>query len=578
MMVACAGLYILRNHLIGPSNPNETNQNHRSNKTLNEYENSVQSINTIITTRPIAILDFSSQYGSNGSDSYVVSNICSKPEIYPLYGDSTHALAFRTYGTWWINMPSYKETIKHFSRWENHFTSRDFLDIEFGKFIDQCLYVHIYETFNPGTLEVVYVGQEDEHKNITWHRVWTFPEPFTVILENNEELVIRNGKISSLGREKCSISFCSGRQTINDLFANSDTRSSMPYEPLIVDTTRKETWKTYTRHSRPPAARLPRIVKISLENKVPFRTRFIRLEFDHSTVDYYSEIDTVTLSGTIASSNPSISTDVPSITVPSSPSVSDLLFRSFHSDSNSFQVIIEEDASSVGLTKLPFDLLFLICSYLDLRSLVRLSSTCHLLHQHCLHPLQFQSLNLQPYWNGITDYSIEHFFLHHCTQTRHLSLAWTKSIQSSSFYQLLNICSNNLVQLNLTCCQYLTEKHLKILVNVCPLIESLNLENCHSLQARDFLPLKSLNHLRLLNVYRTRIDYRTLLPLIDNNKNSLEHLNLGKRIEDHCCHSNEFVFFLKVVVKISVIQSVLLNYYSLVVLIYVRLIYGVFLV
>jgi hypothetical protein len=49
-----------------------------------------------------------------------------------------------------------------------------------------------------------------------------------------------------------------------------------------------------------------------------------------------------------------------------------------------------------------------------------------------------------------------------------------------------------------------------------------------SLNNLDFIPLKYLNHIRTLNVYRTKIDYRTLLPLIDNNKKYLENINLGK--------------------------------------------------
>lgn len=189
MILTCTGLYILRNHLIDFLNSKQTN----ADESLNEDANSDISSSAIISRRPKAIRDFSSQYGSNRSDSYVVSNICSKPEIYPLYGDSTHALAFRTYGTWWIDMPSYKETMKNFSRWENHFTSRDFLDIEFEDFVDQCSSVHIYETYHPGTLEVVYIGEEDQNRNIIWHRVWTFPEPFSIILENNEEILIQNG-------------------------------------------------------------------------------------------------------------------------------------------------------------------------------------------------------------------------------------------------------------------------------------------------------------------------------------------------------------------------------------------------
>ncbi len=190
-MLTCTGLYILRNHLINILNLNEINEN----EDLNEYENSTTTTINIITTQiPKAIRDFSSQYGSNRSDSYVVSNICSKPEIYPLYGDSKHALVFRSYGPWWLNMPSYKETIKNFIRWENHFTSRDFLDIEFSDLVDQCISLNIYETYNPGTLEVVYVGKGDDYENITWHRVWTFPESFSIILENNQEISIENGR------------------------------------------------------------------------------------------------------------------------------------------------------------------------------------------------------------------------------------------------------------------------------------------------------------------------------------------------------------------------------------------------
>jgi len=184
--------------------------------------------------------------------------------------------------------------------------------------------------------------------------------------------------------------------------------------------------------------------------------------------------------------------------------------------------------SQINLTKLPFDLLFLICSYLDLRSLIQLSSTCRYLREQCLHSLQFVSLDLQPYWNGITNYSIEDFFVNYCNQTRYLSLAWTKSIQYSSFNQLLNICSNKLIQLNLACCQYLKGEYIEVIANHCPNIEILNLENCVCLNNLDFIPLRNLRHIRSLNVYRTNIDYRTLLPLIDNNKEHLENINLGK--------------------------------------------------
>jgi F-box and leucine-rich repeat protein 4 len=187
-------------------------------------------------------------------------------------------------------------------------------------------------------------------------------------------------------------------------------------------------------------------------------------------------------------------------------------------------------SSLMSLTDLPFDVLFLIGSKLDLRSLVCLSSTCRYLREHCLHPLQFQSVNLQPYWTSLTNASIEDFFQHRCIQTRYLSLSWSKSIDISPFDTLMNVCADQLIQLNLACCQYLTGEHIQSLVNACPNLQILNFESCDSLNNLDFVPLAQLNHIRSLNVYRTKIDYRTLLPLIDKNAQHFEHINLGQRL------------------------------------------------
>ena len=171
----------------------------------------------------------------------------------------------------------------------------------------------------------------------------------------------------------------------------------------------------------------------------------------------------------------------------------------------------------------------MISSHLDLRSLVQLSSTCRFLRDLCLHPSQFVSLNLQPYWNGVNDASIEEFFRARCVQTRYLSLAWSQSIGTSSFTALMETCADRLLHLNLNCCQYLTGEHIKAIAHHCLNLRVLSLENCISLSNLDFLPLKSLEHIRSLNVYRTHIDYRTLLPLINSNRQHLERINLGKR-------------------------------------------------
>ena len=149
------------------------------------------------TFPPSAVTDFSSQYGSNRSTSYVVRNIVTQePNVYPSYGDSTNALVFRTYGPWWMILPSYQDTfVKSFPRTELTFNSRDFLDISYPTAVENCLTLNLYETYNPGTLEVVYAGEEIDKDTIKWHQVWKYPELFIIELKNTNRITITDGKI-----------------------------------------------------------------------------------------------------------------------------------------------------------------------------------------------------------------------------------------------------------------------------------------------------------------------------------------------------------------------------------------------
>jgi hypothetical protein len=245
---------------------------------------------------PVSISDFSSQYGSNRSRSYVVSNVCSPPEIFPKYGDSTNALVFRTYGPWWVNLPSFRDaTTRNFPRQEIDFTSRDFIEIQYPVAVTNCRSLRVYETYNPGALEVVYAGEQLEDQTIRWHRVWKFPEPFKIILSDGQQFDIENGERSSIDSLN-SYSPCLGRQRAEDFFPNDDIRSvTAAARSLDVNNHDRNRLNVHTKHTSPPAARLPRIVEISLQGQVPFATQHFRLEFDHSTVGYYVEIDTIIL-------------------------------------------------------------------------------------------------------------------------------------------------------------------------------------------------------------------------------------------------------------------------------------------
>jgi hypothetical protein len=84
---------------------------------------------------------------------------------------------------------------------------------------------------------------------------------------------------------------------MNDLFGNSTSTISSRFSTYEFNREQEFLSQVCTTHSSPPAARLPRILKIPLKDTISFPTRLIRLEFDHSTVQYYTEIDTVLLCG-----------------------------------------------------------------------------------------------------------------------------------------------------------------------------------------------------------------------------------------------------------------------------------------
>ena len=90
-----------------------------------------------------------------------------------------------------------------------------------------------------------------------------------------------------------------GRQSMHDLFPHTLESISSTLQSMHIHRDQSYVSKISTNRPSPPAAHLPRIMKIPLKDKFTFPTRFVRLEFNHSTVHYYSEIDTILLCGRI---------------------------------------------------------------------------------------------------------------------------------------------------------------------------------------------------------------------------------------------------------------------------------------
>lgn len=96
-----------------------------------------------------------------------MSNIAGGVHVHPQYGDFTDAAVLRTYGTYWRRskfFPRYRK-----AELESLTYSDDFVELQFEKKVCPA-FLHIYETYNPGT--VVRVLALHNEPRPRWHVVW----------------------------------------------------------------------------------------------------------------------------------------------------------------------------------------------------------------------------------------------------------------------------------------------------------------------------------------------------------------------------------------------------------------------
>jgi F-box/leucine-rich repeat protein 4 len=172
----------------------------------------------------------------------------------------------------------------------------------------------------------------------------------------------------------------------------------------------------------------------------------IRVEFEHSKLDYYTELDAIEISGicydlprtnlialSLKKTADLFENLIETATCAHSNSVNELkridlnklniefennlqisknnLFTSTtslnslrKSDSSSRESIGESKqtndmVSCSNIIDLPNEILCIVLSYFDLRTIFRLRSTCKTFYQLCSHSYLFNKLDLQPYWH-----------------------------------------------------------------------------------------------------------------------------------------------------------------------------------
>ncbi|XP_065839547.1 F-box/LRR-repeat protein 4-like [Oscarella lobularis] len=397
------------------------------------------------------VINFSSQYGRDGSNAYVAANLAGQASKFPEYGDFMEAFVLRTYGPWWKIAPSASTPLK--SRRPEAFISQDFVELEFPTPVFPSK-VDIIETYNPGAVVRVLacnasVDSGAASGEIKWVTLWAGPP--------QQDEIPRKSRIFS-----------------------------------------------------PPI------------KKIDFPTNLLRLEFNHEGLDYYAELDAVELYGTKPSAETSRENRALGFQMERTVKLLKQLSLTEYTPSEEWS----GDFGYFGM--LPDEVIQIIISYLDTRSLCRAAQTCSLLFRHCYDASLYTELDLKPYWNTVDDCTLKGMQTR-CSRLTKLSLSWTggcKQLTQSAFTSFIETCGATLVCLRLACCDYITADGLKAIVDGCPNLQELDLQSCNTLSNSALKHLSKLTTLQALNLYRVPIENDALGDIATNNK-QLQHINLG---------------------------------------------------
>uniref|UniRef100_UPI00358DFDDA F-box/LRR-repeat protein 4-like isoform X2 n=1 Tax=Myxine glutinosa TaxID=7769 RepID=UPI00358DFDDA len=262
-----------------------------------------------------------------------------------------------------------------------------------------------------------------------------------------------------------------------------------------------------------------------------FATNLLRLEFNCSMSVYYMELDAVILHG--------VPVDIRQPKRRKSREELDDSER-LRKKQNGFERSRrnEEEGKLYNFTKngyfdlLPYELIEIILSFLTLPELCRLAQCSRTLRDYCYDPFMYKHLDLKPFWPSLCEEDLL-ALKPRLTHTRSLGLSWTGNKGSFSPTVLDNFLggwSEHLLQLELANCHWITNESLETVTMLCPNLQDLDLSSCDQIPPGEFKRLSSLQRLRRLVLYRTRINTESLLSIISK-CTQLRHLNLGGCLE-----------------------------------------------
>lgn len=194
------------------------------------------------------------------------------------------------------------------------------------------------------------------------------------------------------------------------------------------------------------------------------------------------------------------------------------------------------------ISDIPYEVLFNVMSFLDLRTLFQSSQVCRSFRHLASDPLLYLEVNLKFYWH-LANSCLLQTLSPRCSLIRKLDLSscgYFGSIKSSDFTSFIRANGRTLTHLRLNSSLFLNTSCLETVCITCSNLTELSIRNYMNVTTeRDFISLAMLSKLETLDLSRSGIDTYALLTIVRNNPN-LQRLNVA--FSSHSVSMDELCF------------------------------------
>ncbi|XP_075909367.1 F-box/LRR-repeat protein 4 isoform X2 [Petromyzon marinus] len=499
--------------------------------------------NLVFSQYASQVVDFSSQYGSEGSLSYTMGNLAGPPSVFPAHGDVTQAAVPRTYGRWWQRGGGGGGTAAAPPvRAPPTFRARDFVEVAFPRAVRPCS-VGVLEVYNPGAVVRILAresGAGADGKGPRWATLWSGPPKLLGANRSREfcPRIRRPGFATELLRLELDCSLCEYYTELDAVVLRGAAAAAAAAPSAAAGPPHRPVGRAEDRdgHGREGSDDDDADDDADDDDDDD-------VDDDDGDDDDDDDGDDVNGDGGddgdgggggdgggdggCGGGGWKVNEKMPQATSSSEPG----------SGNGYFDL-------------LPYELIQLILSHVPLRDLCRLCRTCRLLRAHAEDPAQYSHLDLRPYWPSVGDAQLQ-ALAPRCTHTQALGLSWTGGrglVTVGGFVRFLEGCGRGLLRLELSCCEFVTEESVGAIARCCPALRALDLSCCRATAAATtaasataagagtpqpastFRSLASLHDLRHLNLYRTGVDEEVLSEIIGACP-QLQTLNIGSCVQ-----------------------------------------------